>query len=111
MKIKQGDIYLTSLNPIKGHEQGGYRPVLVIQRDLANKCLDTVIIVPLTSNLNAKNKIGTFFISKKVSGLDFDSIALVFQVRTLDKKRLTKLITNIPKQYFIQAINNLFNLF
>ena len=81
MTINQGDIYLA--NPIKGHERGGYRPVLVIQGNIANKCLNTVIIVPLTSNLDAKYKKGTYFIPRNISGLIFDSVALIFQIRTI----------------------------
>ena len=90
--IKQGEIYLADLNPTKGHEQAGYRPVLVLQNNILNKHLTTAIIVPLTTNVKAKGKMTTYFIDAKVSGLSQSSIALLFQIRTLDKKRLTKRI-------------------
>ena len=110
MIVNQGDIHLVNLNPIKGHEQGGYRPVLIIQGDVANKYLNTVIVVPLTSNLEAKYKKGTYFISKEVSGLNFDSIALIFQIRTIDKRRLGKWVSKISKKDSFNVINNLIEL-
>lgn len=79
--IQQGDIYSVNLNPVKGHEQAGIRPVVILQNNLFNKHLSTVIIIPLTSNLKAKEKISTYFIEKKKSGLNQDSIALMFQVK------------------------------
>lgn len=94
--IQQGAIYLVDLNPIKGHEQGGMRPVLVLQNDILNKNLNTVIIVPLTKNLSAKGYLTTYYLPKNLSKLKFDSVALIFQMRTIDKVRLKKLITFLP---------------
>jgi mRNA interferase MazF len=98
MNIKQGDIYLADLNPIKGHEQAGLRPVLVLQNNILNKNLTTIITAPITSNLKAKGKLTTFFLSKKISKLNKDSVALLFQIRTLDKSRFKNKITSIKKE-------------
>ncbi|MFA6917848.1 MAG: type II toxin-antitoxin system PemK/MazF family toxin, partial [Candidatus Gracilibacteria bacterium] len=90
MKIEQGDIYMANLNPTKGHEQAGMRPVLVMQNDILNKNLSTVIIAPITSNLSSKGLLTTWFLSGKTSGLNIDSVVLLFQIRTVDKLRLEK---------------------
>lgn len=100
MKISQGDIYLADLNPVKGHEQAGFRPVLVMQNDVLNKNLNTAIIVPITSNLQAKGLLTTYFLPKSVSELSQDSVALLFQLRTLDKKRLKKRLSSLSPEVF-----------
>ena len=87
-KISQGEIYWANLNPVKGHEQSGYRPVLVLQNNILNRNLNTVVIAPITKNLQAKGLLTTFYIAKKYSGLNFDSIALLYQLRTIDRKRI-----------------------
>jgi mRNA interferase MazF len=88
--IKRGQIFMADLNPIRGHEQGGYRPVLIIQKDVLNKHLNTVVIAPITKNMKAKGFLTTCFLDKKISHLKFDSVALLFQIRTIDKGRLVK---------------------
>lgn len=98
---KQGEIYLADLNPTKGHEQSGVRPVLIMQNDILSKNLNTVIIAPITSNLNAKGKLTTYFLPKEMSHLKQDSIVLLFQIRTLDKKRLQKKITKLQEEEII----------
>jgi len=95
MIVKQGDIYLANLNPVKGHEQKGFRPVLVIQKSNLSDILNTVVIIPISSNLKAKGLMMTMFIQKKESGLPKDSVALAFQIRTVDKKRLKKKVGGI----------------
>jgi len=102
MKINQGDIFLADLNPVKGHEQSGYRPVLVMQNDILNNNLTTVIIAPITSNLAAKGKLTTFFLPKEKSKLNVDSVVLLFQIRTLDKLRLRKKITTLGERDFVE---------
>ncbi len=102
MKISQADIYLAELNPVKGHEQAGYRPVLVIQNNILNKNLNTAVIVPITTNLKAKGLLTTFFLPAETSTLPKDSVALLFQIRTLDKKRLKKKISNLGPQVFLK---------
>ncbi len=102
MNIKQGDIFLVNLNPIKGHEQSGTRPVIVLQNNILNKNLNTVIVIPVTSNLAAKGKMTTYFLSKEISKLDLNSVALLFQIRTIDKNRLIKKISQLSKQDFFK---------
>lgn len=99
--IKQGDIYLVNLNPTKGHEQSGTRPVLVLQKDILNQYLNTVTISPITSNLNSKGKMTTYFLPKKKSGLHQDSVALLFQIRTIDKSRLIKKVGHLKEDDFM----------
>ena len=98
MDISQGDIFTANLNPIKGNEQAGFRPVLVIQNNILNRNLNTVIIVPITSNLKAKGRLTTYLLNKKNSGLEKESLALLFQIWTLDKIRLNKKIGKINQK-------------
>lgn len=101
--IHQWDIYLANLNPVKWHEQSWFRPVLVMQNDILNRNLNTVVIAPITSNLNAKWKMTTHFLDSKISGLNKESVALLFQIRTLDKTRLVEKIWTLTKEEF-QAV-------
>lgn len=96
--VYQGDIYLTDLNPVKGHEQGGSRPVLVIQNNTLNKNLSTVVILPLTSNLKAKDHLTTYFLNKKSTDLNFDSVVLIYQIRTIDQARLKRKISSVSPE-------------
>ena len=81
---------MADLDPIKGSEQSGFRPVLVIQNDILNRKLNTVIVVPITSNLKLKGRLTTFLLSTSNTGLKGESLALLFQIRTIDKIRLIK---------------------
>lgn len=85
--IKRGDIYYAELNPVIGSEQGGTRPVLIISNDIGNKHSPTVIIAAITSK-QTKNKLPTHYYLTGVKGLPANSIVLLEQLRTLDKKRL-----------------------
>jgi len=86
--VKRGDIYFADLSPVVGSEQGGMRPVLVVQNDTGNRYSPTVIVAAITSQLS-KAKLPTHIeISAPESGLPKDSIVLLEQVRTLDKRRL-----------------------
>ena len=90
--IKKGDIYYASLNPVVGSEQKGERPVVVIQNNLGNKYSPTVIVSAITSQIN-KAKLPTHVeISSVEYGLNRDSVVLLEQIRTLDKKRLKEKI-------------------
>ena len=91
--IKQGWIFMADLNPVKWHEQAWFRPVLVMQNNILNNNLNTVVVAPITSNLKAKWKITTYYLDKKKSKLAHDSVVLLFQIRTIDKVRLKKNIT------------------
>lgn len=88
MKIKRGDLYYADLSPVVGSEQGGVRPVIVIQNDIGNKYSPTIIVVPVTSQTN-KAKLPTHVkLSGSKFGLPKNSVALLEQLRTIDKKRL-----------------------
>ena len=88
MTVKRGDIYYADLSPVIGSEQGGVRPVLVIQNDVGNKYSPTVIVAAITSQIN-KAKMPTHIeISADEYGLNKDSVILLEQIRNIDKKRL-----------------------
>jgi len=93
-KIKRGDIYYADLNPVIGSEQGDTRPSLVVQNNMGNTYSPTIVIVPLTCNLN-KNPLPTHVIIPAVHGLDADSLALVEQIRTVDRSRISDYIGRI----------------
>ena len=81
-EIRRGDIYHADLNPILGSEQGGYRPVLVIQNNRGNKHSPTVIVAAITSR--PKHKMPTHVLLKGIEGLEKDSVVLLEQLRTVD---------------------------
>ena len=92
MEVFRGDIYYADLSPVVGSEQGGVRPVLVIQNDVGNKYSPTVIIAAITSQL-AKAKLPTHIeLNKEKYNLMKDSVVLLEQIRTLDKRRLKEKI-------------------
>lgn len=90
MRVRRGDIFMANLDPTRGAEQAGTRPVLVVQCDLANERIPTVTVVPLTSNARAARFLFTVAVSAAESGLAIDSVILVFHLRTLDKARLIR---------------------
>ncbi len=88
MNIKRGEIYYADLSPVIGSEQGGIRPVLIIQNDIGNKYSPTVIAAAITSQRD-KTKLPThILVDADNCGLAKDSIVLLEQVRTIDKQRL-----------------------
>ncbi len=88
MNVKRGDIYYADLSPVVGSEQGGVRPVLIVQNDVGNKYSPTVIAAAITSQ-KFKTQLPTHIsVQADECGLAKDSIVLLEQVRTLDKKRL-----------------------
>ena len=90
--VRRGDIFYADLNPVIGSEQGGTRPVLVVQNDIGNKYSPTIIITAITSQIN-KAKLPTHIEIKAGSyGLVKDSVVLLEQIRTIDKKRLKEKI-------------------
>lgn len=84
MEIKRGQIYYADLSPVQGSEQGGLRPVLIVQNDIGNKFSPTIIAAPLTTRM-AKHRLPTHYLTC-ITGVP--SLILCEQVRTLDKKRL-----------------------
>ena len=95
MIIKKGDIFFANLNPILGSEQGGIRPVLIIQNDISNKYSPVTIITAITSRMFDKEFPTDIFISKKDSGLEKDSNILLNQIRTIDKRRIIRKIGSL----------------
>lgn len=88
MNVKRGDIFYADLSPVIGSEQGGVRPVLIVQNDVGNKYSPTVIVAAITSQIN-KAKMPTHIeINATDYGLNKDSVILLEQIRTIDKKRL-----------------------
>ncbi|MCD4711703.1 MAG: type II toxin-antitoxin system PemK/MazF family toxin [Clostridiales bacterium] len=88
MNIKRGDVYFADLSPVRGSEQGGQRPVLIIQNNIGNKYSPTVIVAAITAKI-AKAKLPTHVeIESSKVGLVRDSVVLLEQVRTIDKTRL-----------------------
>ena len=87
MKVARGDVFYADLSPVVGSEQGGVRPVLVIQNDVGNKYSPTVIIAAITSQTN-KTKLPTHVNVNPQMGLPKNSVVLLEQVRTIDKRRL-----------------------
>ncbi len=88
MNVKRGDIYYADLSPVVGSEQGGLRPVLIIQNDIGNRYSPTVIAAAITSRMG-KNKLPTHIeVYATRAGLARDSVILLEQIRTLDKRRL-----------------------
>ena len=95
MIIKRGDIYYADLSPVVGSEQGGVRPVLIIQNDIGNKYSPTVIATAITSQIN-KAKMPTHIeLDANEYGLSKDSVVLAEQIRTFDKKRLKEKIGHL----------------
>lgn len=98
MIIKRGDIYYADLSPVVGSEQGGVRPVLIVQNDIGNKYSPTVIAAAITSQIN-KAKLPTHIeIEAKEYGLAKDSVILLEQIRTIDKKRLREKIGRLDDE-------------
>lgn len=88
MTVKRGEIYYADLSPVVGSEQGGIRPVLIVQNDVGNKFSPTVIAAAITSQ-KEKSKLPTHIqLDSENCGLSKDSVVLLEQIRTLDKKRL-----------------------
>ncbi|WP_372995986.1 type II toxin-antitoxin system PemK/MazF family toxin [Lutispora sp.] len=96
--VKRGDIFYADLSPVVGSEQGGVRPVLVIQNDIGNKYSPTIIIAAITSQIN-KAKLPTHIeISAEEYGLTKDSVILLEQIRTIDKKRLKERVGHLSDE-------------
>ena len=95
--VKRGDLYYSDLSPVVGSEQGGIRPVLVVQNDVGNKYSPTVIAAAITSQLN-KAKLPTHInLPAEQYGLPKNSVVLLEQIRTIDKQRLKEKIGELPK--------------
>ncbi len=98
MTVKRGDIYYADLRPVVGSEQGGVRPVLILQNDVGNKFSPTVIAAAITSRQYKSDMPTHIQVNAHGCGLTKDSIVLLEQVRTLDKRRLKEKMGNLNAQ-------------
>lgn len=105
MDIKRGEVYFADLSPVFGSEQGGVRPVLVVQNDIGNKYSPTIIVAAITSQIN-KAKLPTHIeLEANRYGLQKDSVVLLEQLRTLDKRRLKDKI-GVIDGFKMQKVDN-----
>lgn len=95
--MKKGDIYYADLSPVVGSEQGGNRPVLIVQNDVGNRYSPTVIVAAITSQMGKASLPTHIGISMQESGLPKSSVALLEQIRTIDKSRLKQYVGRISK--------------
>ena len=104
MQVRRGDIYYADLSPVVGSEQGGLRPVLIVQNDVGNKYSPTVIAAAITSKLG-KTRLPTHIdvYAEKV-GLQRDSVVLLEQIRTIDKRRLKEKMGHLD-DHMMQAVD------
>ncbi|SCY49246.1 type II toxin-antitoxin system PemK/MazF family toxin [Alkaliphilus peptidifermentans] len=105
MNVKRGDIYYADLSPVIGSEQGGVRPVLIVQNDIGNRYSPTVIIAAITSQIN-KAKLPTHIeIVAAEYGLPKDSVVLLEQIRTIDKRRLDEKVGHLNEE-MMEKVND-----
>ena len=101
--IKRGDLFWVDLNPVRGSEQAGRRPVAIIQNDIGNEAAPTVIVAPLTTKSFTKHYPMNVHIPKDIAGLNAHSTILLSQIRTIDKTRLDRKIGHLPSSYLKQV--------
>ena len=107
MTVKRGEIYYADLSPVVGSEQGGIRPVLIIQNDVGNKYSPTVIAAAITSQQDKARLPTHISVEAEGSGLQKNSIVLLEQVRTIDKQRLKDFICHVDNKLMCQVENAL----
>jgi mRNA interferase MazF len=100
--MSRGEIYLADLNPSRGSEQAGIRPVVVVQRETIDRFTQTVVIVPLTSNIRRSNIPGTITIPAEEGGLTQESVALCYQIAVIDRQRLIRQLGQLSSLYVRQ---------
>jgi len=103
--IRRGDIFYADLSPVVGSEQGGMRPVLIVQNDTGNKHSPTVIAAAITSQINKARLPTHIELGAKSYGLSKDSVVLLEQIRTLDKKRLKERMGQLDDKLMDQVDN------
>jgi mRNA interferase MazF len=94
-----GDVYLADLNPSRGSEQAGIRPVIIVQRDTLDRFTTTVVVIPVTSNLRRAKIPGTIILPTGEGGLTQDSVVLCYQIVAIDRERLIKKLGTISADY------------
>lgn len=103
MSIKRGDVFYVNLDPTKGSEQAGTRPVLVIQNDVGNAYAPTVIIAPLTTKAFSKRYPTNVNVPHGAGGIKEGSTVLLSQIRTIDKRRLERKLGHLPPDLMRQV--------
>ncbi len=104
--MKQGEIWNADLNPVKGSEQSGFRPVVILSGNLLNEHLSVVIVVPVTSQIK-KYKGNPILIPSKLNGLKKESEMLIFHIRSVSKDRLLEKMGSIEPSQLEQALKTL----
>lgn len=107
--IKRGDIFYADLSPVIGSEQGGVRPILVVQNDVGNRYSPTVIAAAITSRINKAHLPTHIEIDSKDFGLTKESVILLEQIRTIDKKRLREKIGHLDDEK-MKSVNEALNI-
>ncbi|ASF41426.1 MULTISPECIES: type II toxin-antitoxin system PemK/MazF family toxin [Halobacillus] len=103
MIVKRGDVYFADLSPVVGSEQGGVRPVLILQNDIGNRFSPTVIVAAITAQIQ-KAKLPTHVeINAEKYGFERNSVILLEQIRTIDKQRLTDKITQLDDAMMLEV--------
>lgn len=97
----RGDVYLADLNPSRGSEQAGIRPVIIVQRDRLAQFTTTSVVIPLTTNLRRANIPGTIVIPSGESGLTQESVVLCYQIVVIDKERLIRKLGTLSHNYLL----------
>ena len=98
LEVLRGDIVYINLEPSFGHEQGGKSPALIIQNNIGNKFSPLTIVVPITKKIPNKNFPTSVFLSKSISGLNFDSSIDCSQIKAIDKSRILNKLASISHQ-------------
>ena len=107
--IKRGDIFYADLSPVIGSEQGGVRPILVVQNDVGNRYSPTVIAAAITSRINKAHLPTHIEIDSRDFGLTKESVILLEQIRTIDKKRLREKIGHLDDEK-MKSVNEALNI-
>jgi mRNA interferase MazF len=95
-QVKRGEVYYADLSPVVGAEQGGVRPVVIIQNDRGNRNSPTVIVAPITTKVQKATLPTHVRLTRSSTALPHDSLALLEQLRTIDKSRLQNRLTKLP---------------
>ena len=95
---KRGDVYWADLNPFFGSEQGGTRPVLVLQNDAGNFFSPTLIVAPMSSQVDKRTDLPTHIVLEQVRGLDGPSLIMLEQLKTIDKRRVRSYAGKLTKE-------------
>ena len=107
--VMRGEVYFAQLSPVQGSEQGGIRPVLVVQNDVGNRYSPTVIAAAITSRINKAHLPTHIEIDSRDFGLTKESVILLEQIRTIDKKRLREKIGHLDDEK-MKSVNEALNI-